>query len=215
MATNYFTTESIALSMKNPETGAFLTSNVYELAGVTNVDGTPKQMSIGQLVMAVCLSRATELESKIVAEMAEMAETTDKLEYLSKIEADIAAWQKANPTETLKVYNNEGNEHLKTMAIDGNLYPNLYALFYENDGKDLTQFLSDIGMDTSATSWTTDEVDEMMQNVEELMDSKNTLSQEQLIDIQSLTSKRDDTYSLISNVLKSLYTVMTGNVNNI
>ena len=69
-------------------------------------------------------------------------------------------------------------------------------------------------MSTSKTSWSADEVDEMMQNTEEQMDSLNTISQEQLIDIQSLTSKRDDTYSLISNVLKSLYTVMTGNVNN-
>ena len=170
--------------------------NTYTLEGVKDADGNLRQMSIGQLVMAICLNRASELEAKIVAEMNEMAKSTDKLEEYSAIEAELAAWQKANPTGTL------------TTSVDSGAYPKLAAAL--ND----TEFLSGIGMDTSAKSWSADAVDEMMQNIEEQMDSLNTLSQEQLIDIQSLTSKRDDTYSLISNVLKSLYTVMTGNVNN-
>jgi len=209
MSTTYFNTESINLSMKNPDTGNLLTSNVYTLEGVTEPGSTTlKKMSIGQLVMAVCLSRATELEAKIVAEMTAMAKTTEDLERLSKIEADLAAWQKANPSATLSVdviKKDDKNVYSTT-------YPNLYATF-SND-TERGNFLSDIGMSTSKTSWSADEVDEMMQNTEEQMDSLNTISQEQLIDIQSLTSKRDDTYSLISNVLKSLYTVMTGNVNN-
>ena len=182
--------------------------NTYTLDGVTNADGSLRQMSIGQLVMAICLSRAAELETKIVSEMNEMAKTTDKLENFSKIEADLAAWQKANPTGTLSVdviKKDDKNVYSTT-------YPNLYATFKDDTTRQT--FLSDIGMSTSKTSWSADEVDEMMQAVEEQMDSLNTISQEQLIDIQSLTSKRDDTYSLISNVLKSLYTVMTGNVNN-
>ena len=213
MSTTYFNTESINLSMKNPDTGALLTSNVYTLAGVTEAGSTTlKQMSIGQLVMAVCLSRATELEAKIVAEMAAMATTTDELESFSKIEADLAAWQKANPSATLNATLDADGNPTSAFNIDSTTYPNLYATF--SDKTKRVQFLSDIGMSTSATSWSADEVDEMMQAVEEQMDSRNTISQEQLIDIQSLTSKRDDTYSLISNVLKSLYTVMTGNVNN-
>ena len=213
MSTTYFQTEKINLSMKNPDTGALLTSNVYTLAGVTEAGSTTlKQMSIGQLVMAVCLSRATELEAKIVAEMTAMATTTDELEKFSKIEADLAAWQKAFPSTTLNATLKEDGTPTTAFNIDSEDYPNLYAILSDKDERET--FLSDIGMDRSATTWSADEVDEMMQAVEELMDSKNTISQEQLIDIQSLTSKRDDTYSLISNVLKSLYTVMTGNVNN-
>ena len=177
-------------------TPAFQLVNTYTLDGVTNADGSLRQMSIGQLVMAICLSRAAELETKIVSEMNEMAKTTDKLEYYSGIEAELAAWQKANPTGTL------------TTSVDSGTYPNLNAALSDSN------FFSGIGMSASKTSWSADEVDEMMQAIEEQMDSLNTISQEQLIDIQSLTSKRDDTYSLISNVLKSLYTVMTGNVNN-
>ena len=170
--------------------------NTYTLEGVKDANGNLRQMSIGQLVMAICLNRASELEAKIVAEMNEMAKSTDKLEEYSAIEAELAAWQKANPTGTL------------TTSVDSGTYPNLNAALSDSN------FFSGIGMSTSKTSWSADEVDEMMQAVEEQMDSRNTISQEQLIDIQSLTSKRDDTYSLISNVLKSLYTVMTGNVNN-
>ena len=88
MATTFFNTVQIDLSMKNPETGALLTSNVYTLEGVTNADGSLRQMSVGQLVMAVCLSRATELESLILAEMEEMAETTDRLDRYSRVEAE-------------------------------------------------------------------------------------------------------------------------------
>lgn len=204
MATTFFNTVQIDLSMKNPETGALLTSNVYTLDGVTNADGSLRQMSVGQLVMAVCLSRATELESLILVEMEEMAETTDRLDRYSRVEADLANWQKDNPNATLT---------LAVINANAAAYPDLYAEF--SDATKRAQFLSDIGMSTSQTSWTPDEVDEIMQKTEEQMDSLNTISQEKLIDIQSLTSKRDDTYSLVSNVLKSLYTVMTGNVNNL
>ncbi len=202
MATTFFNTEAISLSMQNPETGALLTSNVYTLEGVTNADGSLRQMSVGQLVMAVCLSRATELESQILVEMEEMAETTDRLDRYSRVEADLANWQKDNPNATLTL-----------AGISATAYPDLYAEF--SDATKRAQFLSDIGMSTSQSSWSPDEVDEIMQKTEEQMDTLNTISQEQLIDIQSLTSKRDDTYSLVSNVLKSLYTVMTGNVNNL
>ena len=205
---NLFTTESIALSMTTPSSGGkdYLKANVYELEGVYEADGvTKKQMSISQLVMAVCLSRATELESEIVKEMNEMAKTTDELETYSNIESELSQWQKANPSATLNA------SDIKTDASYSNLYAALVSTTgYGDDGNE--SFLKAIGM--SGSSWTADQVDEMMQNIEEQMDSKNTISQEQLIDIQSLTSKRDDTYSLISNVLKSLYTVMTGNVNN-
>ena len=46
------------------------------------------------------------------------------------------------------------------------------------------------------------------------MDAKNTFSQQAMIELQSLTAKRDQSYDMISNVLKSLSTVMTANVNN-
>ena len=41
------------LSLKNPETGEYLTARAYTVDGVNNVDGTPRELSIGQLVMAI------------------------------------------------------------------------------------------------------------------------------------------------------------------
>lgn len=205
MATTFFSTEAVNLSMRSPETGAYLTSNVYTLEGVTNEDGTLRLMSISQLVMAICLSRATELENDIVAIMETMAEKTDELDRYSRVEADIANWQKDNPTKELTT---------DIIAANKDKYPDMYAALGTDANR--AAFLSEIGVsDTSKEEWKPDELDELMQKIEEQMDSLNTISQELLIDIQSLTSKRDDTYSLISNVLKSLYTVMTGNVNNL
>ena len=51
--------------------------------------------------------------------------------------------------------------------------------------------------------------------LEDKMDSLNTISQDTLINLQSLTAKRDQTYDLVSNALKSFNTVLVGNANNI
>jgi hypothetical protein len=56
--------DQIYLSMTNPDTGGYLTGDVYTVDGVYEADGvTPRILSIGQLVMAICLQRAAELEA--------------------------------------------------------------------------------------------------------------------------------------------------------
>ena len=59
------------LSMVNPETGLYNTARAYTVEGVTNEDGSLRQLSIGQLVMAVCLSRAADMETRIIGKMTE------------------------------------------------------------------------------------------------------------------------------------------------
>ena len=191
MSTTFFNTEAINLSMRSPETGAYLTSNVYTLEGVTNEDGTLRQMSVGQLVMAVCLNRATELESSILGKMNAMAVTTDKLEMLSGAEKKIADWQSQDENKNAEKITKAKLQELLTEEV-------------------CTKLLQEI-------EETADEfvLDNLFKKIEEKMDGYNTISQQDLIEIQSLSSKRDDTYSLISNVLKSIYTVLTGNVNNL
>ena len=68
---------------------------------------------------------------------------------------------------------------------------------------------------TASTSFSYTEVGDFIKEIEAKMDSLNSVSQTTLIDIQSLTATRDDTYNLVSNVLKSLQTVLIGNVNNL
>ena len=180
-----FGTSAIDLSMCGSD-GQQLTANVYLLEGVQNANGTLREMSIGQLVMAICLSRATELEQKIVGKMEGLAATSADLETLTALDLDMVNW-----------YNDESNRggtwyrSAKTSAaLDLMGWTTLQNIAY----KDLP---------------------DKIKEVESKMDSLNSVSQTTLIDIQSLTSKRDDTYSLVSNVLKSLNTVLIGNVNNL
>ena len=55
---------------------------------------------------------------------------------------------------------------------------------------------------------------EFLSSLESAMDSKNSFSQRTMIELQSQTTKRDQTYDMISNILKSINTVLIGNVNN-
>lgn len=208
----FFETDSIRMSMRNPETGKYLKASVYTLEGVVNDDGSLRELSIGQLVMAICLLRATDLEAKIVNRMTKMAADSDRLDVYADVEEDIAKWQSKNPTAEFKTSNLSSSE-----------YPALYAIFKSSDGYNgmsRETFIKDMTIEsklagTGDFTLTVDEVDELMTEIEKKMDSLNTVSQEDLIEIQSQTAKRDDTYSLASNVLKSLFTVMSGNVNNL
>ena len=62
--------------------------------------------------------------------------------------------------------------------------------------------------------WSYDQVQTVISLVEDKMDALNTISQETLITLQSLTAKRDQTYDMVSNILKSLNNVLVGNANN-
>lgn len=101
-----FSVDTIDLSMTRPGTdpadGYFLTANVYTMAGVNG--GRP--LSISQLVMAICLARATELEASIIGLMEKLDEASTDLETLTAIESDLVAGEglKSEQIETLEKY---------------------------------------------------------------------------------------------------------------
>ena len=187
-----FGTSAIDLSMCGGD-GQQLTANVYLLEGVQNANGTLREMSIGQLVMAICLSRATELETRIVQRMEGLAATSVVLEALTDIDAQLV-------------------EQGKYTRI---VFPAPLVVTKENGTtvsvSNSDELLSALDIATNPKGG----VPDLIAAVESKMDSLNSVSQTTLIDIQSLTSKRDDTYTLVSNVLKSLNTVLIGNVNNL
>ena len=167
--------DTFDLSMTSPDTGRYLTANFYTVDGVTNADGSLRQLSIGQLVMAICLSRASKLEADIIALMEEMNTTSAELKIMTTIEEKVIGWTTADPQP------HPGYEHLYHDTISGT------GTNY--DGKTYMDVLSK-------------------------MDEKNTFSQQKMIELQSLTNKRDQSYDMISNVLKSLNTTIIGNINN-
>jgi hypothetical protein len=56
--------------------------------------------------------------------------------------------------------------------------------------------------------------EQLITDIEAKMDSHNSFSQQTMIDLQAQTAKRDQSYDMISNILKSLHTTLMTNVNN-
>ena len=189
------------LSMVSPESGEFLTARAYTVEGVTNVDGSLRQLSIGQLVMAICLQRASKLEADIIALMEEMSTTSAQLADMTKIEQavidDFAANQNGHAYDL-----NNVTVTSSTSAV---------------------QLLRDLEVINSSQTYVRNDkilsvadimYDDFITEIESKMDEKNSFSQQKMIELQSLTNKRDQSYDMISNILKSLNTTMTGIVNN-
>ena len=181
------------LSMVSPETGEYLTARAYTVEGVNNVDGTPRELSIGQLVMAICLQRATALEASIIELMETMNQTSAQLELMTQIETDIL----------------DGGANMATI--------NTSHVTYEGRNYNFHDFLVDVvRMDAASvpTGFVSASDSDFITALEAKMDEMNSFSQKTMIELQSLTSKRDQAYDMISNILKSLNTVQVGIVNN-
>lgn len=181
------------LSMVSPESGEFLTARTYTVEGVENADGSLRQLSIGQLVMAICLNRASKLETDIIALMEEMSATSAQLAALTDIENDI-----------LDGGANMDNINTSHVTYDGRDYT-----FYDFLVNVMGFSSSDVPTGFADASNT-----DLITLIESKMDEKNSFSQQKMIELQSLTNKRDQSYDMISNILKSLNTTMTGIVNN-
>ena len=182
------------LSMTNPETGEFLTARTYTVEGVYGVDGQHlRPLSIGQLVMAICLQRASELERQIINLMEEMNQTSAKLEAMTQIEKDIVE------------------------QTTGDL--SLTSTYVTYDGRSISykEFLSDpnLGGLSNVPNTANFKSSDLISEIESKMDENNSFSQQKMIELQSQTSKRDQSYDMISNILKSLNTVIVGIVNNV
>ena len=190
------------LSMVSPQSGEFLTARAYTVEGVTNADGSLRQLSIGQLVMAICLSRASKLEADIIALMEEMSTTSAQLADMTKIEQAVIDDFAANQ-----------NGHAYNI--------NNVSISSSTDGA--VKLLRDLGVINSTQQYVRNDsilsnadimYDDFITEIESKMDEKNSFSQQKMIELQSLTNKRDQSYDMISNILKSLNTTMTGIVNN-
>ena len=181
--------DQIYLSMTSPDTGEYLTANVYTVDGVYEADGvTPRLLSVGQLVMAICLQRAASLETSIIGKMSEMELASSQLELMTEIESNILA--------------SDVNMSSRKVTYNGVQYT-YYA------------FLAEVmELENVPTGTVNADSTDLLTAIEAKMDEKNTFSQQAMIELQSLTAKRDQSYDMISNILKSLNTVLVGTVHN-
>ena len=182
------------LSMIDQETGRYLTARAYTVEGITDANGLPRELSIGQLVMAICLDRASKLEAGIIKLMEQMNATSEQLAGMTKIEEELLAATASNPL------------YLTSNYIDYNGTSYTYKAFLTEEEVGIQ--LANVPNSAHAES------NDFITNLEAKMDEKNSFSQRTMIDLQSQTSKRDQCYDMISNILKSLNTVLVGNANN-
>ena len=197
MATG-FETVHFDLSMCDPEYGTPLQANAYHVDGIRNVDGSLRDLSIGQLVMAICLQRASALETDIVSMMSEMSTTAANLEALTTCQQYFADNESKSFSITPPI----------TLTWNGKTMENV------DSATKLINFLTSqdyVGITIADSA----SLDDVIQAISSKMDSLNSVNQEELVQLQSLVSKRDQSYDLITNVLKSLNTVLVGTANNL
>ena len=212
--------DTFDLSLRSTETGEFLTANVYYVEGVTDAAGLPRALSIGELVMALCLDRAAKLEASIIRLMDEMNEVTVKLEAMTEIEQNIVDWASEQATKTYVYLDERSGRTLKNGPYAEVSYLTfLRTCLDENvdDGDDGNLYLDGneaVWVNVPQGDPTAIKFDDFITAMESKMDQMNSFSQQKMIELQSQTSKRDQAYDMISNVLKSINTVLVGNANN-
>ncbi len=209
-----FGTVEFDLSMIDQETGLNMTARAYTVEGITNADGSLRELSIGQLVMAICLDRASKLEASIIDLMEKMNKTSTQLEIMTSIEEKVIGWTTKSPPP------HNGYEHLyheaDKISAPGSDYDGLTMLAFLR-----LEEINVVGSAVECVRWEGNldpndiAYDAFISTLEAKMDEKNSFSQQKMIELQSQTSKRDQAYDMISNILKSLNTVLVGNANNI
>ena len=152
--------------------------------------------------MALCLKRAHDLEmgysdqqtgqhvDGIVEIMNSLEATTELLERMTEIETKVL----------------DGDVNLKTRQL---WYQGVEMTYYE--------FLTTCTeMEDVPESGTVNaKSKDFLAALETEMDSKNSFSQQTMIQLQSQTTKRDQAYDMVSNVLKSVNNTLIGNANNL
>ena len=201
------------LSMIDQETGLNMTARAYTVDGIKNADGSLRELSIGQLVMAICLDRASKLEASIITLMEQMNDTSAQLEAMTKIEETIVNWASSATGSDYK--------RLTGLSFANGQYAGVnYFAFLTQEQYGVQLGLGAEVYDVRVNDTTLHDsheifYDEFISLLEAKMDEKNSFSQQKMIELQSQTSKRDQAYDMISNILKSLNTVLVGNANNL
>ena len=183
------------------DTGEYLAANVYTVAGVTEPDGSLRRLSIGGLVMALCLKRAHDLEMGYDDSVSGQ-HVFGIVEIMNKLEAT---------TELL-----ERMTEIETKVLDGDVDLKTKKLWYQGVEMTYYEFLTTCTEveNVPETGTVNAKSKDFIAALETEMDSKASFSQQTMIQLQSETTKRDQAYDMVSNVLKSVNNSLVGNANN-
>ena len=205
-----FIVDTIDLSSRNDVTGLKNTANVYW------VEGIDRPLPLAQLVMAICFERAAAKEQEVVKLMNTLANTTKMIEELAWFEnlfvefADKGIYRAGvTTTDPNPIWGCDWGKILKseTDLPEGCIWRG------GEDGKygrwtDWLVAKFEIKTYPSGSqrqeNYTPEEVNKVLDSIETKLDSLNTTSQKDMIKLQSETTKRDQTYDLITAMVKSI-----------
>ncbi|MBP5509542.1 MAG: hypothetical protein J6Z49_01340 [Kiritimatiellae bacterium] len=177
--------------------------NAYAPAGADavnlyGVNGT-SALTLPQLVAAVCIRRAAALEARSVAMMNEMTQNNGYMEVMADVVEQIVS---GNATFSSRASLPDGYRPRKAPA-----------------NCTIKQFLTlECGISESALPSEIDTYDRRVQVftvLRQRMDSANTMSQQDAINLQSLINWRDVTYNMSSGVIAAYGTAATNMATNI
>lgn len=218
------------LSSKGDD-GKANTARVYQMEGVGGVEGL-RYLPIAQLVMAICFARAAEKEAEVVKLMNKLANTSQTIEELSHYEELIVAhsegWTAGEvdgeknfwPHDWAMLVNSTdpnmrpaGTQARATQGADYTWLAYFNKNYFNPDGTTPNAELS--VAEFWKSTWSGADVDKILEAIETKLDSLNTMSQKDMIALQSETTKRDQTYDLVSAMVKSFSTGNTSIASNL
>ena len=204
-----FKVGTIDLSSYNDVTGLKNTATVYW------VDGIDRPLPLAQLVMAICFERAAEKENKVVELMNTLATTTKTIEELAWFENVLVEFA----DKGIKRASSGGDppwgcDWGGILKSDKDLPEGcMWRGGADNKapfGRWTDWLVTKFGIKTypagfqKQQNYSIDEVGKVLDSIETKLDSLNTTSQKDMILLQSETTKRDQTYDLITAMVKSI-----------
>lgn len=193
------TVDTFDLSSTDEMTGLRNTAKVYW------VDGINRPLPLAQLVMAICLERAASKENDVVRIMNTITSTTKQIEELSWLENILVGYADTglNCPEGPWVCDWEAIIKDEKDLPEG-------CHWRGGGGGRWTEWLEERGIKpfpvtTLGHFWYyASEINQILDAIDTKLDSLNTTSQKDMILLQSETTKRDQTYDLITAMVKSI-----------
>lgn len=204
-----FKVGTIDLSSYNDVTGLKNTATVYW------VDGIDRPLPLAQLVMAICFERAAKMEEEVVKLMNTLATTTKAIEDLAWFENVLVEFSDkgiyragVTPGDSNPIWGCDWGKILKSekdlpegcmwRGRNGDKLGRWTEWLIEKCG------IKELPVGTTQENYSIDEVSKVLDSIETKLDSLNTTSQKDMIKLQSETTKRDQTYDLITAMVKSI-----------
>ena len=176
----------------------------YESSGTTYTLNIPESykfnsVSVGsllQLVIMVCLQNAQVIENDITSLMETIAQNNNKLDAANTVCAWLLTCQPGSSTSI-----NSGTTTTYVNAEGTSVSASYYTIITSYLGV-TTYTMNGASHTISTGSWNYGTCQAILESVNNKVDELNSLSQENMINLQALVDKRNQAYELSSNITK-------------